>query len=261
MRLTHLRNLNVYRDLLVAWTFRTVRARYQQSVLGALWAVLQPAATVVVFTIIFTRFVRVDTGDLPYVVFSYTAMVPWTLFSTSVNDMVESLVSNMNLVAKIYFPRDILVIAAMLARLLDFSIAFLVLIVLMLLYGMPILTWSWLYLPLVMAIQLALGLGIGLAGASLNVFLRDIKHLFTLGLQLWLYATPIIYPVTLVPENLRTLYFMNPMAGAIEAYRAILLHNQAPGPSLMISAGVAFLTLICGYLFFKRVEHKFADVV
>lgn len=261
MRTVAFRTLYTHRDLLIAWTLRTIRARYQQSILGGLWAIFQPAATVAVFTVIFTRFIPVDTGSVPYVVFSYTAMVPWLLFSTSMSDMVESLVVNRNLVSKIYFPREILVIAAMLARLLDFGIAFGVLLLLMLYYRMLPFALGWLYLPVILATQLALALGLGLAGAALNVFYRDFKHLFALGLQLWLYATPIIYPVSLVPERLRPFYYLNPMAGVIEAYRAVLLYEAWPGSYLFTSALTAFTVLVVGYWLFKRVEPQFADVV
>lgn len=257
----NLKNLYSHRDLLLAWTIRTIRARYQQSILGGLWAILQPVAVVIIFTIIFTLFIPVDTGGLPYVVFSYTALVPWTLFATSITDMVDSLVINMNLVSKIYFPREILPIAALLARLLDFLIASIVLFGLILYYQLPLAPLSIIFLPVILLIQLLLMLGLGLAGSALNVFYRDLKHLFTLGLQLWLYATPIIYPVTLVPERLRPFYFLNPMAGAIEAYRAVLLRQELPGSYLWISASMALIIFLAGYWFFKRVEFQFADVV
>ena len=256
-----LRNLYDYRELLFAWTGRVIRARYQQSILGGLWAVVQPAATVAIFTVLFTRFLKVDTGDIPYVLFSYAAMVPWTLFSTSITDMVESLVVNMNLVTKIYFPRDILVIAAMLARLVDFAIAFSILILLIVLYQVHVNALGLLLLPVLLATQLALALGIGLIGAAVNVFYRDVKHLVALGLQIWLYATPIIYPSTLVPEHLQGLYFLNPMAGVIQGYRAVLLRGDLPTPYLGLSIIVAIVVLMFGFWFFKRMEHQFADVV
>jgi len=252
---------HAYRDFLIAWTSRIVRARYQQSILGGLWAIIQPAATVAVFTIIFTRFIPVDTGEIPYVVFSYSAMVPWLLFSASITDMVESLVMNMNLVTKIFFPREILVLAALLARVFDFAIAFSILIVLIMVYRLPVLHIGWLFLPVILAIQMALSLGLGLIGASLNVFYRDIKHMIGLGMQLWFYATPIIYPPTLVPEAWRSLYHLNPMVGVIESYRAVLLRGQLPSSSLLISAALAAGILVAGYLFFRLVEHQFADVV
>jgi lipopolysaccharide transport system permease protein len=260
IQIRRLKNIHTHRDLLLAWTSRTIRARYQQSLLGGLWAIIQPAARAAIFTIIFTQFIPIETA-VPYVVFSYTAMVPWTLFASSLTDMVDSLVSNMNLVTKIYFPREILPLAALLARLLDFFIAGGLLIGLMLYYRLPILTWSWLYLPLILTIQVALSLGLGLASAALNVFYRDVKHLFIFVVQLWFYATPIIYPISKVPEHLHSIYFLNPMAGVIEAYRAVLLQQQAPGSYLVTSAGAALIVLVIGYLFFKSLEFKFADVV
>ena len=261
MTASSLSTLISQRELLWAWTMRVIRARYQQSILGGLWAIAQPVATVAIFTAVFSLILKVDTQGVPYPVFSYTAMVPWLLFSTSITDMAESIVGNMNLVAKIYFPRDILVIAAMLARVLDFFIASVVLIVLMLAFGLPVFQPVWLFLPLVLLVQLALALGIGLILAALNAFYRDVRHLVTLLLQLWMYATPIIYPVSLVPDWLRPYYFINPMAGVIEAYRAVLLYGQLPGVEFGVSAAVAVVVLLSGYTLFKRVEHRFADIV
>ena len=249
------------RELIWAWSGRVVRARYQQSILGSLWAIIQPAATAVIFSVIFTKFVPVDTGGTPYVVFSYSALVPWTLFATSLSDMANAIVGNMGLVTKIYFPREVLPLAAVLARLLDFAIAFAVLIILMLYSGLPVFSVSWLWLPAILLVQLVLILGLGLASAALNVFYRDVGYLLTLGLQLWFYATPIIYPASLVPERLRPLYFLNPMAGVIEAYRAVLLHQEPPGPYLAISALIAIVACVVGYWLFKRVEFQFADIV
>jgi lipopolysaccharide transport system permease protein len=256
-----IQQLYATRDLIFAWTYRTIRARYQQSILGGLWAIIQPAATVGIFSIIFTFFVPVDTNGIPYVVFSYAAMVPWALFTASVTDMVDSLVGNINLVNKIYFPREILPVAAMFARLIDFAIAMAVLILLMLGYRIQIYLLGWLYLPIILMIQVVLALGLGLAGAALNVFYRDVRHIFTLGLQIWFYASPIIYPVSAVPEHFRPFYYLNPMAGVIEAYRAVLLHQQLPDVYLGISAGTAILIFIIGYWLFKRVEFQFADVI
>lgn len=250
-----------YRDLLWAWTRRTIRARYQQSLLGVAWALVQPLARVAIFTFIFTQIVPVDTGDVPYVIFSYVAMVPWTLFSSAITDMVGALVGNMNLVTKIYFPREILPLAAMLARLLDALIAAGVLVLLFVVYQYPVYLPGLLYLPLILAVQLALMVGLGLFGAALNVFYRDVRYVIELGLQLWFYATPIIYPIDLVPERFQVLYFLNPMAGVIEAYRAVLLHGQAPGSYLLFSTVAALVIMVLGVLFFKRVEFQFADVV
>jgi lipopolysaccharide transport system permease protein len=250
-----------YRDLLVAWTLRIIRSRYKQSVLGGLWAIIQPAATVVIFTIIFTLFIPIDTGDVPYILFAYSGMVPWLLFSSSVSDMVDSLVINMHLVTKIYFPREILVVAAMLARLMDFSIAFGLLVLLIIFNRIPVEPLGWASLLAILVIQLSLSLGLGLFGAALNVFSRDIKHVFTLALQLWFYATPVIYPVSLVPPRFHTIYFLNPMAGVIASYRSILLDGGLPTSNIILSAIVSMLILVFGYSFFRRVEHLFADVI
>jgi lipopolysaccharide transport system permease protein len=261
MRFSLSRHYYAYYDLLSAWTLRTLRARYQQSILGGLWAIIQPVAVVAIFTIIFTLFIPVDTGGIPYAVFSYTAMVPWTLFAASLTDMVDSLTLNMNLVSKIYFPREILPVAAMLARLLDFFIASAILVVLIMYYRMPLFIGGLLLFPVIVVIQLILALGLGLAGSALNVFYRDVRHLVSLGLQLWLYATPIIYPVTLVPQHLRFLYFLNPMAGVIESYRDILLYGRLPGSYLIISGLLAIVIFLIGFGFFKRVESQFADII
>jgi lipopolysaccharide transport system permease protein len=248
-------------DLLLAWTGRTIRGRYQQSALGWLWAIVQPAATVAIFTVIFTRVVRVDTGDIPYVIFSYVAVVPWTLLATSLADMTSSLVGNMSLVTKIYFPREALPLAAMLARLMDFGVAASLVIVLMLIFRVSIFPAGWLFLPLILIIQLALIAGIGLAAAAANVFYRDVQSLLVLVVQLWFYASPIIYPVSMVPERYQRLYFLNPMAGILESYRAVLLYGELPGMYLLQAAFVSMLLLLGGYWFFKKVEFLFADIV
>jgi len=249
------------RDLLLAWTGRNIRGRYQQSALGWLWAIIQPAAQVAIFAIIFTRFVPVNTGDTPYIIFSYVAMVPWTFLASSLADMSSSIVGNMGLVTKIYFPREVLPIASVLARLMDFFLAAGLLIVLILIYKVPLFPVGWSFLPLILTIQLTLMLGLGLALAAANVFYRDIQSLLTLVIQLWFYASPIIYPIAVVPENLRQFYFLNPMAGILEAYRAVLLNGQFPGSYLMTSAIVSLVIFVIGYWFFKRVEFLFADLV
>lgn len=249
------------RSLLYAWTMRTVRARYKQSLLGGLWAIIQPTVTALIFSFVFTYFVPIDTKGIPYLLFSYTALAPWIFFTTALGDMVEALVNNMNLVSKIYFPREILPMAALLARLLDFGIASLLLVLFMLYFGVAVDLYALLFWPVVVAIQVAIVLGIGLLGAAINVFYRDIKPVIALVLQLWLYATPIIYPVDVVPPWLRAYYFLNPMAGIIEAYRDILLRGQRPGLYLWVALVLALLCLLLGYRFFKHMELQFADVV
>ena len=249
------------RNLLWAWTGRNIRARYQQSLLGWFWAIMQPAAQLVIFSVVFTLFVPIDTGDVPYPVFSYVAVVPWTLLLTSLPDMTDSLIANMGLITKIYFPREILPIAAMLARLMDFGVAFGLLVVLMILFRVPVYVAGWAFLPFLLMIQLMLMVGLGLACAALNIFFRDVRSLLALGLQIWFYASPIIYPVSMVPEQLRPYYFLNPMAGLLEGYRDILLYQRLPGPYMLTSTLVAIVIFVLGTWLFKRVEFKFADIV
>jgi lipopolysaccharide transport system permease protein len=260
MQDTSINQLDSHRDLLFAWTKRIIRARYQQSVLGSLWALLQPAANVLIFTLLFTKVIPLQTNQ-PYVLLSFVAMVPWTFFTASLTDMVNSLVENMNLVTKIYFPREIFPLAALLARSVDFLLAGLMLIPLMFYYRAPLFPTGLLFLPLIILVQAALGLGLGFIGAALNVFYRDIKHLVGLALQLWFYLSPIVYPIDRIPEAYRNLYFLNPMAGIIQAYRDVLLNTRLPGSSLLISAVISAVILVFGYWFFKRVEFQFADVV
>lgn len=249
------------RDLVWSWTRRTIQSRYQQSVVGGLWMIIQPAAMVAIFTVIFTRFVPVNTGGSPYAVFSYVAVIPWAFFSTSLNDMATSMVVNMSLVTKIYFPREALSIAAMLARLLDFIVAAGLLVVLMLAYRVQVFPLGLLYIPVILLIQIALVLGLGLLMAALNVFYRDVQSLLGLLLQLWFYASPIIYPVSMVPSKLRPYYFFNPMAGILESYRAVLINQTLPGDYLLIAGLISFAVFLGGYWFFKRVEFQFADIV
>ncbi|MFK7803649.1 MAG: ABC transporter permease [Anaerolineae bacterium] len=262
---TQLGQLLSHKDLLIAWTTRIVKARYQQSVLGGLWAVLQPLAMALILTFIFDRILAIDTGDgTPYLVFNYAALVPWTLFEASVTSSVGSLVANMGLVSKIYFPREILPMAEVAARLVDFSIAYLLLIGFMLFYREPgeaVFTLSWLYIPVVLAVQICLILGIGFIGSALNVFYRDISHVIVLFLRLWFYATPIIYPVTRVPERFRAYYFMNPMAGIIESYRNVILRGEGLHEYFVFSAIFSISILVFGYWLFKKLEFQFADIV
>jgi lipopolysaccharide transport system permease protein len=250
------------REIVRAWTNRIVRGRYQQSALGWLWAIIQPVASVLVFSVIFTRFVPVDTGKIPYIIFSYVAMVPWTFLSSSLSDMTSSLTQNMDLVSKIYFPRETLPVSAMLARFMDFGIASMLFLILMAYYHVDIEPVTLLYLPLILLIQVILIAGIGLLLSSMNVFFRDVQSMLALLIQIWFYASPIIYPVTVVPEHLRFLYYLNPMAGILSGYRAILLYQSPPpGLPLLIAGLEAFILLVLGYLFFKRMELVFADIV
>jgi lipopolysaccharide transport system permease protein len=252
---------NANRDLLIAWTVRTLRARYQQSFLGVLWTILQPAATVLIFSVIFTQIIPIKTGNTSYILFSAVAMIPWTYLTGALNDMVMSLVGNLNLVTKIYFPREILPFATLLARLFDLLISAVMLAVLLAIFRTPIFPIGWLYLPVILLIQTALILGIGLITAALNVFYRDVRYIVGLGVQLWFYLSPILYPVDRVPARFQNLYFLNPMAGITTAYRDVLLDQRLPGTYLLTAGLISLAVLAVGYWFFKRVEFQFADVV
>lgn len=257
----NLSNLLRYRDLLWLWTMREVQVRYKQSLLGVAWAVLQPLALTAIFTIVFSRLVRVDTGGIPYPIFSYTALVPWTFFSTSLSFGIASLVNNMNLVTKIYFPREILPLASVGAAFVDFLVSAVILAGMMLIYGVrPGLVSLWV-LPL-LVLQISLTIAVVLLGSALLVFFRDVRFVVPLLTQVWMYASPIIYPVSLVPERYRSLYFLNPMAGIIDGYRRVLLTGESPDlGTLALGSAVTLVLLIGGYTFFKRAEPFFADLI
>ena len=248
------------RELIAAWTGRIIRARYQQSLMGGLWVVFRPITQVIIFTVIFARFLNVQT-DAPYPVFTYVAMIPWTFFSTATTDMVTSIVTNMSIINKIYFPREILPFSAMLARLLDFAIGQFLLIFLLMIYQQPFYWQMYPWLILIVIVQMMLMLGIGLAGAAVNIFFRDVTQIIGLIVQLWFYASPIVYPIERVPEQYRTLYFLNPMAGVLEAYRAVILRGEMPDASFALAALVSAVALAVGFTIFKRLEFAMADIV
>jgi lipopolysaccharide transport system permease protein len=259
--MNQVRKLYKHRDLLWMWTQREIQIRYKQSVLGAGWALLQPLALMVMFTIVFSYFLDVPSDGLPYPLFSYAAVLPWTLLATSLGFAIPSLVNNMNLVTKIYFPREILPLGAIGAALTDFLVAGLVFVGMMVWYRVP-LTWNILWLPVILAVELLIILGVTLPMSAMNVFYRDIRFIIPLALQLWMYASPVIYPISLVPEELQNLYALNPMVGVLDAYRQVLLHGEAPNLAYFrISAEFGVVLVVVGYWFFKRVEEKFADII
>ena len=248
-------------DLIWAWTLRTLSGRYQQSALGWFWAIVQPVSAVAIYAVVFTRIIPVNTEGVPYILFSYSAVVPWTLLASSLSDMANSLVQNMNLVGKIYFPREALPIASLMSRLADFAISFALLVILLMVLRLPISPVHLLYLPVILSIQLMLLLGLGIGSSAMNIFYRDVDPLIKLVVQIWFYASPILYPISMVPVKWHWLYFLNPMAGLISSYRDVLIYNRAPGEYLLPAAVVSMAILLAGYWFFKSVEWQFADVV
>jgi lipopolysaccharide transport system permease protein len=257
----HIRILFRFRYLLWMWTVREIKVRYKQSILGGAWAILQPLSLVVIFTVVFSLFVRMPTGGVPYPIFAYTALLPWTLLATSVTFAIPSLVNNLNLVTNAYFPREILPVAVTAAAFIDFCVASVIFAVMMVLYRVPV-HWTLVWVPLLIGVQIILILGITFLGSAISVFFRDVRFVVPLGLQLWLYATPVIYPESLVPERLRTLYMLNPMAGLIASYRRVILRGLHPAPlDLGLAVALSMALCIAAYWFFKRVERQFADII
>jgi len=257
----HVARLYKYRDLLLLWIAREIRVRYKQSLLGVGWAILQPLALTIVFTFVFSHLVRIDTRGVPYPIFAYAALVPWTFFTTSLSFGIPSLVNNMNLVTKIYFPREVLPLASIGAAFLDFLIASLIFGGMLAFYRIwPGLRALWV-IPL-LAIQVTLTIAVTLIGSTVIVFFRDMRFVVPLLTQVWMYATPIVYPMDLVPERLQPYYFLNPMAGIIDGYRRVLVIGQDPRLSALLPGAIVSLTLLlASYKGFKRAEPAFADLI
>jgi lipopolysaccharide transport system permease protein len=257
-----LRDLWLYRELIYFLTWRDLKVRYKQTLLGAAWAVLQPFLTMVVFTIFFGNFAKVSSEGFPYPVFSYAALLPWGLFSKALNDASRSLVGNSHMITKIYFPRLILPLSSVLSGVVDFGIAFLFLLGMMAFYGLyP--TWGILLLPLLLLLALVTALGVGLWLSALNVLYRDVGYALPFLTQLWMFISPIIYSINTVPEQWRLVYALNPMTGVVQGFRWALLGSQTEqlGLILAISSAMAIVMLISGLFYFRRMERLFADRV
>jgi len=250
-----------YRELLYFLTWRDVKVRYKQTALGAAWAIIQPFFTMLIFSLFFGRLAKIPSDGLPYSVFAFTALVPWIFFANGLNQSANSLVGSANLVKKVYFPRLTIPIATVLSEGVDFCLAFAVLLGMMAYHGIaPTLQSLWLPLFLLLAVVTALGVGLWLA--ALNVQFRDVRYVVPFLTQVWLFATPVAYPSSLLPEPWRTLYGLNPMAGVVEGFRWALLGTEtAPGPLIGVSAGAATFLLISGAFYFRRMEKTFADVL
>jgi len=225
------------------------------------WAVLQPLSLMVIFTLVFSRFARIPTDGIPYPIFSYCALLPWTFFATSLSFAIPSLVNNISLVTKIYFPREVLPIAAVAACFFDFIIASVVFMGMMIYYKVA-LTTALIFLPILIIIQLLLTLGIAFFASALNVFFRDIRYIIPLAVQIWMFLSPVIYPLNMVPEKYQHIYVLNPMAVLLESYRSIILGGNLPSFNLLGMAALVSLTLfILAYTFFKNLEMRFADLI
>lgn len=255
-----LRDLWANRELLYFLTWRDVKVRYKQTVIGGAWAIIQPFMMMVVFSIFFGRLAKVPSDGLPYPIFAYCALLPWQLFAHALSESSASLVANKNLITKVYFPRLIIPLAAVAAGLVDFAVAFVVLIGMMAWYGIwP--TAAVLTLPLYVLLAVAAALSVGLWLSAMSVRYRDVRYTIPFLMQFWLFLTPVAYPSSLVPEPWRMLYGLNPMAGVVEGFRWALLGGPAPGGLLYVSIAAVALLLVSGLVHFRRMESSFADVI
>ena len=257
----NLKDLWNYRELIFFFTWRDLKVRYKQTLLGASWAILQPFLTMVVFSVFFGGLAKVPSDGVPYPIFSFTALLPWTLFSKAMQDASRSLVASANIISKVYFPRLILPLSSVLAGVVDFLIAFVVLLVMMLFYGISPTANIW-TLPLFILLALITAIGVGLWLSALNVMYRDVGYVIPFLTQFWMYITPIAYPASMIPEQWKFVYALNPLTGVVEGFRwALLGTGEGPGISLLISASIAILLTISGLFYFRRMERKFADMV
>jgi lipopolysaccharide transport system permease protein len=250
-----------YRGLLFFLVWREIKVRYAQTVLGAAWAILQPLLTTVVFTVIFGRFARLPSDGVPYPLFSLAALVPWTYFNTAVSGASNSLTANTSLVTKVYFPRLVIPGAAVLAALLDLAVSIVALLVLMLFYHTAPRPAAMVLVPVSVLMMVLTAAGMGFWLAALNIQYRDVKYVVPFLLQLWMFASPVVYPLSLVPDRYRLAYSLNPLAGAIAGFRSALLGAGGPtGVEFGVSLGMACLIFVGGAAYFRRTERVFADV-
>lgn len=250
-----------YRGLFFFLVWRDVKARYAQTVLGPGWAVVRPVLTMVVFTLVFGRLVNVPSDGVPYPIFSLAGLVAWNYFSTSFSGATGSLVVNRSLITKVYFPRLIIPMTPVFAGLVDLVIAFGVLLVMMAFFGMVPSPWSAALIPLLVVSMMLTAGGVGCWLTALNIQYRDVQHLTPFAVQVWMYATPIVYPMSLVPAEYRALYVLNPLAGVVEGFRAVLLGTSViPWPAIGASLLASSIIFVTGVLYFRRTEKIFADV-
>ena len=250
-----------YRELLYFLVWRHVKVRYKQTAIGVAWVILQPLLTMMVFTVIFSYLVKIPSDGLPYPIFAYTALLPWTYFSQALTRGGGGLVSNANLISKVYFPRLLIPLASVVTPLVDFGLSFVILLGLMVWYGI-VPTWGVLALPLFLLLALMTALAASLFLSALNVKYRDVGYVIPFLTQFWMYASPVIYPVSLVPEKWRLLYSLNPMVGVIEGFRWALLGTKSPDFRVIaVSASVVVMLLFGGIVYFKQSERTFADVI
>ena len=250
-----------YRELLYFLTWRDIKVRYKQTVLGAAWAIIQPFFTMVVFSLFFGKLAKMPSDGIPYPLFSFAALVPWAFFANGLSQSSNSLVGSAHLITKVYFPRLVVPISSVISGILDFALSFIVLLGMTLYYGI-IPTFNIIWLPFLLLLALVTALGVGMWFSALNVQFRDVRYILPFMTQFWMFATPIVYPSSLLPEPWRTVYALNPMVGVVEGFRWALLGTQtAPGPIIIVSSFASIAILIGGAFYFRRMEKTFADLV
>jgi len=258
----NLRDLWVYRELIFFMVWRDLKVRYKQTMLGAAWAIIQPVMTMLVFNFIFGRVAKVPTDGIPYPIFSYTALLPWGLFVAALNQASRSLTSNQNMITKIYFPRLVLPLSSILAGLVDFAIAFVILIGLMIYYRVTP-SWNAIWaLPLFLILALVTALGVALWLSAINVQYRDVNYALPFLTQFWLFITPVAYSSKIISANWQLIYSLNPMAGVVNGFRWALLNaGNGPDAAIWVSAGISLLLLVSGLFYFRNMERTFADMI
>lgn len=249
-----------FRDLLWLLALRDVKLRYKQTALGVVWVVLQPLIAALIFAVIFGRFANLPSDGQPYLIFVYTALLPWNLFAGALARAGNSLISDARLISKVYFPRIAIPIASSSAVLVDFAVTFAVLIVLMIIGGTAF-TLNLVVVPLLLIVTLVLSVGVSLFFSALNVYYRDFMYALPFLIQVWMYASPVVYSADLIPDSVKGLYAINPMVGVIDGFRWAVLGGEFPAVSLLLSVVMSVVALIIGALVFGRVESHFADVV
>ena len=256
-----LRELWDYNELLYFLAWRDIKVRYKQTILGAAWAIITPFFTMLIFSLFFGRLAKIPSDGIPYPIFSYVALVPWTFFANGLSQSSNSLVGSANLIKKVYFPRLVIPISSVISGAVDFVLSFAVLIAMMFFYGIcP--TSHILWMPFLLLLALITALGGGLWLSAINVQYRDVRYAVPFLVQAWMFATPIAYPSSLLPEPWRTVYGLNPMVGVVEGFRwALLGAKTAPGPMMVVSTLAALVLLVSGAYYFRRMEKTFADVV
>lgn len=255
-----LRDLWAFRDLLYFLTWRDVKVRYKQTALGVAWAIIQPLFTMLIFTLFFGRLAGVPSDNIPYPVFAYAGLLPWTFFANAISNSGNSLVGSANLITKVYFPRMIIPAAAVAAGLVDLAISFFVLVPLMVYYRIHV-TWSVLMFPVVVFLTALLALGVGMWLSALNVKYRDVRFALPFIVQLWMFVSPVIYPASFLPQRFRWLLAINPMTGIIEGYRSSLFGHAFNWSALTLSAAITFAVLMYSSYAFHRMEKDFADII